>query len=304
MLRTRNHELRPLLSETRRRQVDKSSRNSTSDSKRRSPELAAKPVLARLPDVSAELLRQRPAAGRVGYRFDPPEAPEQASSVPLRNELVYAPQTTRQMQPHVFERGRTTERQARSRHRESPVLPRTNPFALPRRRMVDSFAPVLRFLTLVALFTAAATWIQVIRQNNSAAHQPAEPRGTTAQERSEPAGKTAERPNSKMPTAVGPVNGTPEAGTRVGRVRETNDFAALRGDILPVAPAADEINFTLPSLVGANGSELPRVQTTEAPAVEIALGGPTGSGDAPARLEGESPEVATLPGFIIEKPSR
>lgn len=292
-------------------------RTPKSDATQRSHVLTARPVLARLPDVSAELLRQRPAAGRVGYRFDPPEASEQASSGPLRNELVYAPQSTRPMQPHVFERGRTTERQARLRHRESPVLPRTNPFALPRRQMFDSIAPVLRFLTLVALFTAAATWIQVVRQNSKSADQPTEPRGTTAQERSAPTGKTAERP-TKMPTAVGPVNGTPEAGTRVGRVRATNDFAALRGDILPVTPAADEIGFTLPSLGGANGGELPRVQTTEAPAVEIALGGKTGGGtfdvlspaDAPARSdaaaqsEGELPEVASLPGFIIEKPSR
>ena len=182
--------------------MDNASRFPTAESKRRLTELAAKPVLARLPDVSAELLRQRPAAGRVGYRFDPPEnsargsriGEADASRVPLKHELIYSPQTTRTRQPHVFERGRTADRQARLPRRESPILPRSNPFALPRRRMFDSIAPVLRFLTLFALFTAAATWFQVARERNEAMNMPSEPDATTAQDPGR-----ADRQNGRSP---------------------------------------------------------------------------------------------------------
>jgi len=198
------------------------------------------------------------------------------------------------MQPHVFERGRTNERRARSTHRRSPVLPRSNPFDLPRRRMFDSIAPVLRFLTLFALITAVATWVQVARQNSKAARQPADSPSATAQEQSAPVGKTAERP-SKMPTAIGPVTTTPEAGTRVGRVRDNNDFAILRGDILPYAPAGDKASPSLPALAGANGVALPRVQTTEPPRAEVAES---------ESADESRPEVARLPGFTVELPSR
>ena len=283
--------------------MDNASRFPTAESKRRLTELAAKPVLASLPDVSADLLRERPAAGRVGYRFDPPENSTRgsrlgevgASQVPLRQELGYLPQTTRTRQPHVFERGRTADRQARFPRRESPILPRSNPFALPQRRMFDSIAPVLRFLTLFALFTAAATWFQVVRERNKAMNMPAEPDATTAHDAGTPAGKTVDRP-TKMPTAVGPVGATPEAATRAGRVREKDDFASLRGDILPVTPTVDEATETMPSLADAKGGALPRVQTTEAPKAEVA--------SEPASAETSTPEVASLPGFFIEIPSR
>jgi hypothetical protein len=260
-------------------------------------------VLARLPDVSAELLRERPAAGRVGYRFDPPESAERGSRtgeadvsrVPLRQALIYSPQATRPSQPHVFERGRTADRAVRFPRRKSPILPRSNPFALPRQRMFDSIAPVLRFLTLFALFTVAATWFQVARERNQATSKPAEPGTTTAQEPAAPAAKTADRP-AKAPTSAGPVSTTPEAGTRVGRVRENEDFASLRGDILPVIPMQGGASETMPSLAGANGGALPRLQTTEVEKAEVAID--------PAGTETSTPEVASLPGFFIEIPSR
>jgi hypothetical protein len=94
-------------------------------------------VLARLPDVSAELQLQRsatkPAAGDVGYRFDPAQ-PKVAPPVKsgelrrqqppsLKSELLYSPQTARPLRPHVFERGRTAERKGLSRPTNSAILP-------------------------------------------------------------------------------------------------------------------------------------------------------------------------------------
>jgi hypothetical protein len=75
------------------------------------------------------------------------------------------------------------------------------------------------------------------------------------------------------------VGTTPESATRVGRVREKDDFATLRGDIMPVEPAIGNIGCSSPKLIGPG---LPHLQTTE-----------------PAEAE-----VARVPGFSINIPSR
>lgn len=275
-------------------------------------------MLARLPDVTADLPAQRSAkqssAGKVGYRFDPPQkadhgsrtaVPEQPSEI--RNpklELPNTPQNSRPPQPHVFERGRIAERQPRLPRRESPILPQSNPFAIPRRRLVDSVTPVLRFLTLVALFTAAGTWVQVVGRHSRPESESIEPPKTASQgPTNSSTTKTVDRP-AESPTAAGPVGTTPESGTRVGRVRENDDFAAVQKETDVAKRSVDAPVFATLDLVGANGGPLPHVQTTE-PAV-------TGVGDDPARFgdpardaeAARAPEIARLPGFIIEIPSR
>jgi len=268
------------LNETRRRPVDNPSRFTTAETKRRQIETGAAPVLARLPDVSADLPAARaaikPAAPNLGYRFDPPEASDRGSqtaelgrpaeSRTLKSELVYAPQASRALRPHVFDRARTTERPARVPRRESPILPRSNPFAIPRRGILDSILPALRFATLVALFAAAGTWIQHGRFSSQPANESVDS-PTTAAEPAAPNTKTADQP-VQAPTAVGPVGTTPKAATRVGRVRDNNDFATLRGDVLGAGVGDD----------------------------------PARSGDA-ARPS-QPPEVAGVPGFRIHPPSR
>lgn len=298
--------------------MENTPRTSKAETKRRLIETAAKPVLARLPDVSSELLRQRPGNGstrnQVGYRFDPAQARDPGSrgvddlqrpqSMTLKSELIYAPQTSRPPQPHVFERGRTSERQARLPRRESPVLPRANPFAIPRRGLLDSLTPAIRFMSLVVLFAAAGTWLQLY-----GAHKPGdvehETPKTTAEQPSVPATKTAERPTN-LPTAIGPVSTTPESNSRVGRI-QGNDFATIRG-VTPIAvpeqSMSDVATPTFPSLVGAGGGELPRVQLAELPKT---VGAASASNDAPASPHEatETPEVAVrVPGFSISVPSR
>ncbi len=166
----------------------------------------------------------------------------------LKSELIYSPRTSRPLQPHVFERARATQRHTRVPHRESPILPRTNPFANPRRGLIDAIVPVLRFATLVALFTAAGTWLQMTFHNQPVATPTKSPKATV-QHPAASAAKTVDRP-VQPPTAVGPVGTTPESGTKVGRVRENDDFARLRGDILPVKPELSNTSeFALRSLV-------------------------------------------------------
>lgn len=283
--------------------MDHGPRTTAKDSQRRHAELAARPVLARLPDVSAEvqLLRtEQRAAGSVGYRFDPPQGSERRDSTvyaersprfpTLKSELIYAPQASRGQRPHMFERSRAGMRSSQSTRGESPILPRTNPFAIPQRGILDSLTPFLRFATLVALFTAAGIWIQTTAFREKTQVKPSETPSTTAQEPTNPAAKTAERPGSTSTSATGPVRTTPEANERIGRERES-DFAMLRGDILPVTPTINQTTGAMPGLIGANG-ELPHVQTTEMPAA-----------DAPCDAT-QTPEVARIPhGFSTRQTS-
>ena len=286
--------------------MDNASHTPETDAKRRQGEQSARPVLAQLPDVSAELQQQRAAskpAGNVGYRFDPPQTSdrgvtrattERATKYPtLKSQLVYSPHGPQAQRPHVFARG-TADRRTNYPRRESAVLPRSNPFAIPRRSLADSIAPVVRFLTLVALFTAAGTWIQIVKLRNAENARLAEPPATTAHEPGEPAAKTADR-FAEPPSASGPTGTTPESNTRMGRARENDDFAKLRGDILPIAPVAVATESAFPDLTNANGTTLPRVRTTEPANSEI---------ESEAATSAAPPEVARIPGFSVRTPSR
>jgi hypothetical protein len=288
--------------------VDNASRFPAAGSKRRLLEAGTVPVLAQLPDVSSELPAARTlkktTAQEVGYRFDPPQMAERGSSNSandrasqfrtLKSELVYAPGNTRSLRPHVFDKARVSQRRRPAPRRESPILPRSNSFAIPRRGLLDSIAPVFRFAMLVALFTAAGTWVQVAFVKNQATPEQLETAKASVQRPAAGAGKTVNRP-TQAPTALGPVGTTPESGTRVGRVREKDDFATLRGDIMPVEPATGNIGSSSPELIGPG---LPHLQTTEPP--QVVLGDHAGQQDDPDRPA----EVARVPGFSIKIPSR
>jgi hypothetical protein len=223
--------------------------------------------------------------------------------------MIFSPRTSRAHQPHVFERSRAALRQSRGTRRDSPILPRTDPFAIPRRRILDSLAPFLQFAMLVALFTAAGTWIQMNRFQRTPAAKPADEQRVgqalltpmTPHDHRDDGGrpvaepKTAERPAGSA-TSAGPVRTTPESNTRVARARKDKDFAQLRGEILPVPSSADDLNFEMPELGSASG-ELPRVQTTETPMAEVA------DDPVPSEEATRVPEVARIPGFTIANPA-
>jgi hypothetical protein len=259
-----------------------------------------------LPDVSFELpvapTEKKLSTPDVGYRFDPPQMAERgwandsndrASQFrTLKSELVYAPGAARSLRPHVFDKSRVSPRRKPARRRESPILPRANSFAIPRRGLLDSLGPVFRFATLVALFTAAGTWAQLALHKI----QPIDERVDTAkisdQRSANAALKNSNHP-TQTPTAVGPAGTAPESGTRVGRVREKDDFATLRGDILPIAPETVES-----SSLELSGPSLPRLQITEAPKVAT-QDEAANHGDAHGAAE-----VARIPGFSMNLPSR
>lgn len=82
---------------------------------------------------------------------------------------------------------------------ESPILPDWNPFANRRHRLPDAFAPILSFLVMVALFTAAGTCVLLLRS----AHRHAV---SNSQPAAAPVNNTAATPSA--PTAVGPLGPT------------------------------------------------------------------------------------------------
>lgn len=230
------------------------------------------PVLARLPDVSlpaaqnANPSKRANAAGFVEYRFDPPQA-----------------QPTK-TQAHALRRDKP--RKYRRTGRPSPVLPNTNPFAIPAITLRDRLAPLIRFAVMFTLFTVLGTLLlRGLRREPSdsgAAHPPltrdplpirqqltTEPTGTEPQPSTETAFRLVEPPKPNAPTATGPA-GIPRGATKP-----------------PVEQTGSAIGppqiVELPQL-------LPQVQTSSSPthsaAESVRL--PRASGPAPmARLTGD-----------------
>src|SRR6476620_2409053 len=179
---------------------------------RRRADAARFPVLARLPDASTEppAIRstQLTGPGGVEYRFDPPQQRDTGSQSPAGSQPKVG------QPPHVRERVRAIGQRGIPRG-ESPVLPRTNPFANPRPRLVDSLAPAVRFLTMVALFTAAGVWFQTFNRHGQPAQAVELPK--TANQPAPAPAKNAADHTVPMPTATGPIESHPEPDARVGR---------------------------------------------------------------------------------------
>lgn len=276
-------------------------RDSTTDENRPRSAATRWPVLARMPDVSAEVPQLLPATqtkiGTTNYRFDPPQTRNtnpQSGARPGSPQAIRNPQSTSSRQPHMFDRGRLSDRRTNVAQRQSAILPRSNPFAIPSKRLTDSLAPAIRFLTMVALFAAAGTWIQTMKRHPAPPERPLEPPRTAAQSAVAPAKNAADRP-LPAPTAAGPLEQAPQTGARVGRV-SGDGFSSLGPAAAPVQstnqPTATPPHFLVP------GGAMPQVQTSEPR--------PAAAGAEPARDGGsdETPAVASLPGFLIEIPVR
>jgi hypothetical protein len=258
------------------------------------------PVLARLPDASADAVAGRSVKpgvpGGIEYRFDPPQPGDSGSRTSAQV------QSSISQQPHMFERRRPAGQRGIPR-RESSVLPRSNPFANPRPRLIDSVAPAVRFLTMAALFTAAGIWVQMISRHAPTPTRSIEPPKTAAQPAVAPA-KNAVDHTTPAPTATGPIENKPEPGARVGRV-EGDDFASQNnsaaGPVLTAHPTVTPPHF----LISA-GSSVPRVRVADsnpASAADSSAQGATTSADDGSESDG-SPEVARYPGFMIDIPTR
>jgi hypothetical protein len=270
------------------------------------------PVLVRLPNVPVEAHTARavkPAvAGGNEYRFDPPQSTDRASQTAqgaarTRQEAaaLHSPQ-----QPHLFNRRRNIGQRGFPR-RHSPVLPSTNPFSNPRPRLLDSVAPAVRFLTMVALFTAAGLWVQMLGRQSSPPSRFIETPKTAAQSRAVPA-KSAADDTVPGPTATGPIETAPESGARVGQI-DRHDFAirenSAAGPLPTARPAVAPPHFLI-----SPGSSVPRVRITDSSVDDSshgAMSDPNASTSRSPNSEGDSEEsasVARFPGFFMQNSTR
>jgi hypothetical protein len=272
-------------------------RGSTSDQNRPLAETSRWPVLARLPHVTTDPLANRPGvettSGATSYRFDPPQADDSAArhSTPATAVNRNATAGVRR-QPHAFDRNRVASTRVNPR-RESPILPRSNPFAIPRPRLIDSLAPAVRFLTMFVLFTAAGLWLQMLGRHEAAPTQSMELPKTAAQPPVAPT-KNADAHTLPAPTATGPLEVAPQppqTGARLGQA-DGNDFAKLEQKVVPV-PMMNRPAVNPPHVLVRSGEPLPRVHTTEPQ-----------SANSSGSESGEMPSVAQLPGTFFEIPTR
>jgi hypothetical protein len=276
----------------------------TTDEGRRGIDAARWPVLARLPDASADTCGDRlakPTGLRgIEYRFDLPQSTDSAAQSPTSAKATVS------QQPHIFERGRRAGTRGIPR-RESPVLPRSNPFSNPRPRLVDSIAPAVRFLTMVALFTAVGVWAQMLGQHAPAPSRSTELPKTAAHPAIVPA-KNAGDHTTPAPTATGPIDTRPESGARVGRT-DGDDFASQNSSAAGPVPA---INPTVspPHFLISSGNNVPRVRVEDSNPTaasgnstqgEATGASPASNGEPTSDTESvESSNVARYPGFSMD----
>ena len=274
----------------------------TTDEGRQLADAGRWPVLARLPNASADPLAERFAQagipGGIEYRFDPPQPSDKSARTP---GSVQAPSS---QQPHMFERARRGVPR-----RESSILPRSNPFSNPRPRLVDSIAPAVRFLTMVTLFTAAGIWFQMMGRHAQPARS-IEPPKTAAQPAAVPA-KNADDHTVPAPTATGPIEARPDSDARVGRA-EGDDFASRDNSAAGPVPAAHP-TVTPPHFLISAGSRVPRVRVADSAPPVAADGSAEGTSssnsdskdDSAGNTESDdSSAVARYPGFSMDNPTR
>jgi hypothetical protein len=250
------------------------------------------PVLAQLLDVSEQLSRvaspskrAAAAAGFVSYRFDPPQRTDSAASGSTAR-LAKSPSrersaTTSPAEPHIL--GRSSDR---SRRDDSPILPRSNPFAIPSVSLLDAMAPAIRFLLLFALFTAAGTWIMSNRRQAEPVRDISEPTTTAAQPALDlPILKPSEpiEPPAAGPTAAGPLG---DKAPRTGWRDRQSKQLPKKNSHSAVGPTS------APPVTDANWQLVPQVQASDPPQ-------PTATDDVSG-----PPALARIAGYILAAPAQ
>ena len=232
------------------------------------------PVVARLPDVSDDAPSRSQSTRKSAntahdYRFDPP----QARSLRHTHDGDHAPRANR---------------------RQSPILPRSDPFAIRGASMMERLGPVVRFVLLVALFTAAGVILLAGGKNaQPSAREKSSAEATVTRQKLEPAAMVVDASTSAA-TAAGP---TTIADSLVDRdsadspdTDELNaptnkptpdDAQVQRGASEDAMSPYPETGWPQAAFPEGGHSALPQVQTTDAPGA-----------------------IAHLPGFITEIPPR
>ena len=159
---------------------------------------------------------------------------------------------------------------------------------------------MVRFMTMVVLFTAAGTWFQMKGRQSASTTRSMDPTKTASQPAVAPAKNAADH-TLPAPTAIGPIDTAPEMGARVGRANG-NDFAQKNQSAGPIQ-AIEHPSVTPPHFLVTAGSHVPRVQTSELPSAAVA-DNPSQADEPVADTESEEASVARIPGFQIVVPNR
>jgi hypothetical protein len=232
--------------------VDSTSQTSIREADQHGGTIGHWPLLARLPDVSealpvTERLIQAPSVEPFGYRIDPPQA------AGARHHAIRATVAGAASPPHSLPHRPRMERRPRPLRQTSPVLPQSNPFTIPRPSLLDTIAPVVRFVTLVALFAAAGTWFQLVARRNAPASKPDVPTKTSVRQPIQATEAPREKSASQS-TAAGPLGAT-------ARRAITNNQAGY-----PTAVAnstSTKVVAAQAELAADSGVTLPRLRTAE-----------------------------------------
>jgi hypothetical protein len=253
------------------------------------------PVVARFPQIAADPVRRESRSSAttgeaIDYRFDPPQG-------------------------HSLHHVTRSDDMLRPARRDSPILPRSDPFAISGSSWLEAFGPVARFLTLVALFTAAGM-ILLAKRNGVPASVGEKVSAEALQARPslEPAAVAMESP-AVAPTATGPALGPNSVGdAQHAHIADPPKQLIEQSDVeLP-----GDIDATLDS---AENSTSPYPQTAwpaptfpQTPSTETQTTGTETTKTETTRIEsGILPQVQTtdppqavahLPGIITEIPSR
>jgi hypothetical protein len=201
--------------------------------------------LARIPDVAASL---RPAtrlsnldAQRTDLRIDPP-VPRGSAAGHRRTDRVRMSEGS----PSRKRMETAPDESWRRRPAHSSILPAGNPFQISQERLQDKFAPVVRFLMLFVLFTAAGTSILMIGR------APRSPEDGRAR-----AGVATLNPAVAVPTAM-------EQGAVSLRAIDSLEPE------LPVTTASANAE-TVPAMARSEARISPYVEPSESPATEDEL---------------------------------
>ncbi len=196
------------------------------------------------------------------YRFDPP----QARSLHHPHDGDHTPRV--------------------SRH-QSPILPRTDPFAIPSPGLMETFGPIVRLVLLIALFTAAGVILLAGGNDQQPSVREKTSAETTVTKQSlEPAAVIAEA-SASASTAAGPAS-VPDS------IEVDTTQAAV--DLDEAAPGAAQASG---GATGAAGHPYPQTAWPSAALPEA------GQGALPQVQTTDAPQaVAHLPGHITEIPQR
>jgi hypothetical protein len=275
--------------------MSKAPRGWTTDEDGRPAAAERWPVLVRLPNVAVEPNVARPSKSGVPggseYRFDPPQPSNHSSQAASSHSGPSNSHVAPAAEPHLYGRRRSVGQRGFPR-RESPILPQTNPFSNPRPRLIDSLAPAVRFLTMVALFTAAGIWIQMVGRHAASSVRSSETPKTAAQPEFTPAKNVGDH-TTPAPTATGPIQSAPKPSARVSQA-DRDDFAAQENTAAGPVPTGRPVVIPPHFLISA-GSNVPRVRVADSAADDAGQGSPQSE---------EATTMARFPGFSPASPTR